>query len=247
MPPPPPLPLLSLSLLLVFLLGTYESYLQYGPLISLLETLWVCSLSILSASLSTYFLNPDLLAVTVINTFTGHSLWCLDTVSLLINKLLYNSNEGFLNMADYGGLNGITLWSFLAVSHHLWFIPTTIYTLRTHFHFHLKFKHWLYSYAFVSILSLITLWITPVECIKYGKSCISVNINMCEGWWGLDEVDFLHYFDRERCGNWGWNGNGMCGAGRWVFSNAVYSMCNLVGYRVLKSMINNSNEKKKTK
>ena len=140
-----PRPLLGTAFLLVFLLGEYESYSEFGPHIGFLEAFWVCSLSMLLASLGCFASNPNYLAVSVLSVFSGHTLWCLDSISLL-----FRGGEGFLGMADYSGINGVSVFSILGVSHHLWFIPSCIYILRQT-KFELKPAHWVFSYAFVSL------------------------------------------------------------------------------------------------
>ena len=45
----------------------------------------------------------------MVSVSTGHSLWIADSFTLLFN----GGREGSFGMADYGGVDGVTLISFL--------------------------------------------------------------------------------------------------------------------------------------
>ena len=101
---------LGLIFITFFVLGEYESYLEYGPYISFLEAFWVCSFGMVLASLGCVLGRPSFVATAMISVSTGHTVWMLDSFTLLFN----GAREGSLGIADYGGIKGVTVISFLA-------------------------------------------------------------------------------------------------------------------------------------
>ena len=78
----------------------------------------------------------------------------------------------------------------------------------------LTIHHFLSSYAWVSFVSLLTLWLVPAKCIVHKRTCISVNVNMAREWWGAEFCELCHWFDADRGGG---------GLARWLWSNFLYS------------------------
>jgi len=202
-------PWLGIFFLCFFLLGEYESMVEYGPVIGILEAFWVCSFSMVLASFGCSAGRPNWVATAMISVSTGHTLWIVDSFTLLFN----GSRLGSLGVADYGGVDGVTLSSFLAVSHHLWFMAACARHLRG-VRTQLTLGHFASSYVWVSLVSLLTLWINPVKCVMYKGTCILANVNMALEWWGAEFCDFCHWYDRDRGGS---------GLARWLWSNFLYS------------------------
>lgn len=161
---------------------------------ALYEGLWVCSLALPLASIGIISKQYHYVAAAVSSVLTGHIIWFADTL-IMASLGDFKRTENTLGIADYGDANGnITLFSFWCETHHIWFIPTTLWILyQTDTKY--RWREVAYGYVWVMCLSAFTVLVMPQPCIPVKGKCLVSNVNMVRSWWGVESLKFLHLFD----------------------------------------------------
>ena len=210
-----------------YVLNVSYSVASYGLQVGSYNCLWICSMSLLISAFGLLRKNHDLVATGLIAVGSGHTLWMLDTLYMI----LYNVNQGPINIADYNSLSGKpTFLSVFTTTHHLWFMPLCIVYLRSN-SFVLRWKHLKFSSYWIMFIGTITIIYIPMQCVDIamkggGTACIDVNVNMVKHWWGMDNIRFFHLFDRDK-------GNSVFV--HWLYSNVVHNFgCNGVIWCLLR-------------
>lgn len=235
--------LLSASFLAHFAFGYRYHLDEYGEPIGHFVNLWICSISLVLASAGTSLNRLDWLGYALVAVSVGHTAWMIDTI-FIINTAFTPlgtgaASVGPLGIASYRSLESKSNWSWrsvFAASHHLWFMPLSARVLRGAPSFSLGTRHFLGGAAWVAAVSAVTLCTLPTQCepvvLKSGrKVCSLPNVNMAQGWWGLDNVPFLHALDHLAKGR-----------SRWLYffyANVMYSgLMNGVCYFILRLAVN---------
>lgn len=203
----------SLLLFAVFYISHYVMILvnrwNIIGVMAVYEGLWVCSLALPLASLGIVLKRYHLVAAAVSSVLTGHIIWFVDTL-IMISLRDFRRTDNTLGIADYGDASGkITPFSFWCETHHIWFIPTTLWIL-----YQTKTKYRpqevAHGYVWVLCLSAFTVLVMPQPCIPVDGRCLISNVNMVRSWWGVESLKFLHLFDYQDGHttffmSWGWN------------------------------------------
>lgn len=142
----------------------------------------------------------------------------------------FRRNGNTLGVADYADADGnITVFSFWCETHHVWFIPSTLWILyQTGTKY--RWREVAHGYLWVLCLSALTLCVMPQPCIPVKGQCLVSNVNMVRSWWGVESLKFLHLFDYQDGHttffmSWGFNNFGYftLNSMLWSFGKVIYS------------------------
>lgn len=190
---------------------------DYGIPLGYYSNLWICNVSILLSVGGILFHYPTIVASSIIAVSSSHLAWICDSILMFFTGEL----SGPFQIADYTTLRKNELWYRIWVnSHHLWFIPLNMLYLKGRSEkFRITLKHYFGGAIWVWLISGITILLIPNQCMETifddGKSrCLFININMIRKWWGSDNIDVLHWFDRS---------NGVSAWIYFVYANFIYS------------------------
>lgn len=88
-------------------------------------------MSILLSGFGMVFDNPTCCGAGLIAVSTGHFLWTIDSIFMLINGSM-NPNHVPFGIADYNSATGEPEWrTIITTSHHLWYMPMSCLYFRS--------------------------------------------------------------------------------------------------------------------
>lgn len=124
---------------------------EYGTPFGHMANLWICNSSLLLSGMTLLFLpnynyyhttlKKDFVSYAMISVSTVHILWTLDTILILLSFFYKNNSDniigrGPLHIADYNffrqdfNTSQYAWYRVLMSSHHMWFLPLSIYYLK---------------------------------------------------------------------------------------------------------------------
>uniref|UniRef100_A0A6V2IST8 Uncharacterized protein n=1 Tax=Ditylum brightwellii TaxID=49249 RepID=A0A6V2IST8_9STRA len=194
---------LCLVILVHFFLG-YEHHLsEYGVPLGHYANLWLCSASLLLTAIGIGFCYPNLVGLSLVSVSAGHVAWIIDTLVMIIT----HQRSGPFVIASYSSLrNRHRFWhNIIVASHHIWFMPVALYYLRS-ISYNIGRRDFIGGIIWVLMISGASILILPKDCMDTvfedgTELCTMPNINMIQGWWGVNDVALIHYLDRSKGGD----------------------------------------------
>lgn len=171
---------------------------DFGKPLGHFANLWVCNLSLLLAAFAILFDSPDYVGFATIGASSGQIFWTLDSIVMFLT----NSSSGPFKVADYSSYRPSKFWYQVYMgSHHFWFLPMSIQYLKSTRDFQFTKRHFVGGAVWVMLITVISSLLIPLKCMETVfdngiKECIFLNINMIQGWWGQNNIELLHIFDR---------------------------------------------------
>jgi hypothetical protein len=171
---------------------------EYGPQVGSYHGLWICSVSMLLSAVGMFVNSPACVGAALVAVSTGHFLWTLDSLYMLFTW----SSQTIFQIANYNSVDGEpTRETVFTTSHHMWFIPLCVWWFRSQ-GLRLDASHLWWSAVWICLVSAMTAFIVPLECVHWdspkGPVCINLNVNMVKQWWGLEDVYLFHALDRNK-------------------------------------------------